>query len=586
MKKTVLLFVLTFILSSFAGAQSNKDEALKLIKAEDLKAYVTYLASDQMKGRYAGTAENEAAAAYIAKRFSELGLKPYVEPRRGQANAEPEEEDGVELKSAAAAAPANSFDKYFQKFFLLKSQVDSAGTRLVVNRKAGESSVETGYFPKKDFVITSKLHQDLALSSGIVFIGFGIEKGEAGYSDYLSADGKKVDVKNKIALIVDSFPDEEDTAGVYAKSKNAGYKNLRKKYETAFERGALAVFVVASPITRQPPFIIRNERMIIASSNPEYSLPETRTETSKPVVQISNEVCEEILRNSDKSLKELVKGINSSKKGSAFEVPSSEIKLNITVLSSIVPTVNVVGMVEGSDPVLKNEYVVVGAHFDHVGIGQTGAMSKDNYGLVHNGADDNASGTSGILEVAEAMMKAGQKRSVIFAAFNAEELGMMGSRYYAYQYAMRPIDRTVAMVNLDMIGRNEPELLWIGGIFYSSDMKDVLEAANKSIGLQLLYNVGLLTFASDQGPFIRKNVPSVFLFAGLHDDYHTPADDVEKINFRKVERVAKLAFETVYLLAETDKLPQYRVMNMDEKIILVKESLEKQKKFRSDQEKK
>lgn len=579
-RKSSFLFFVLFVFVTSVFPQLKKEEAAKLIKADDLKTYITYLASDKMMGRFAGTPENQMAAEYIAKRFSEIGLKPYVEPKVSAKKKEADDEPKLDIsEESPAPSPA---EKYYQKFYLLKTQYDSANTVITVRSKNGESNIATGFFLKKDFFVAGKMDQKLAVSSKLVFLGFGIETGEGGYSDYKTENGKTIDVKNKVVLIVDSYPDEENPEGVYSKSRNIGYKNLRRKSELAFEKGALAVIAIPSPLVKNPPFIVKNEGMMNTFSKPEYSLPELGSEAAHPVIHAGLDLANEIFRSSGLTYKELVKKINGGVKGHAMEIPNCEIDLKINLLISTIPVVNVVGIVEGSDPVLKNEYVVVGAHFDHVGIGQTGMMSKDNYGQVHNGADDNASGTSGVMEVAEAMSKMKPKRSVVFIAFNAEELGMMGSRYYAYQFPWRPIDKAVGMVNMDMIGRNETELLWAGGIFYSSDMKDVVEKANKDAGtgFELLYNVGLLTFASDQGPFIKREVPSVFFFAGMHDDYHTPADDVQKINFKKAERVAKLAFETALHIANTDVLPKYRQLTMEEKTVLVRESLDKQKKLR------
>ena len=141
------------------------------------------------------------------------------------------------------------------------------------------------------------------------------------------------------------------------------------------------------------------------------------------------------------------------------------------------------------------------------------------------------------------------------------------------------------MVNLDMIGRNEPELVWVGGMFYSDDLKKIVQDANTQIGFELLFNVGLLTFASDQGPFIRKKIPSLFFFSGLHDDYHTPADDADKINFDKVERITKLAYLSGWILTNQEENQNTVRQPWMKRLYLVKESLDRQKKIRPDEKK-
>ena len=156
---------------------------------------------------------------------------------------------------------------------------------------------------------------------------------------------------------------------------------------------------------------------------------------------------------------------------------------------------------------------------------------------------------------------------------------MLGSKHYVYQNPLFPLEKTVGMINLDMISRNDKRIIWIGGPFYSSDMKLLVEEANKEIGFELLYNVGLYTFASDQAGFIRRNIPSVFFFAGDHDDYHTPNDDVDKCDFDKAESVSKLGYLSAWLLANQNSKPAYRALSMEEKTKLVKDSIEKQKKI-------
>jgi Zn-dependent M28 family amino/carboxypeptidase len=207
-------------------------------------------------------------------------------------------------------------------------------------------------------------------------------------------------------------------------------------------------------------------------------------------------------------------------------------------------------------------------------------MSQDNAGQVHNGADDNASGTAGIIELAEAFSKLRPKRSLLFTAFSAEENGLIGSRYYVYEQPLKPLDKTVAMLNLDMISRNNEKVLWIGGAFYSDDLRFVAEEANKETGFELLYNVGLLTNASDQAPFLRRKIPALFFFAGDHPDYHTPADDVDKISIDKIQSVCRLAFRTAEIIANRTERPVYKDLSMEERANLVKESINRQKKYK------
>ena len=272
-----------------------------------------------------------------------------------------------------------------------------------------------------------------------------------------------------------------------------------------------------------------------------------------------------------------LRNINAALKPSAFEIKGKKISFSIRYINEIIKTQNVIGFIEGSDPVLKNEVVVMGAHYDHVGLGIYGAMHKTDKGKIHNGADDNASGTCGLIELAEAFAKSPPKRSVLMIAFSGEELGILGSKYYVYYNPILPLEKTIAMINLDMIGRNEKNELSIGGAFYSKDMKTIVEEANKEIGFELFYNTGLLQYASDQAFFLRSKIPVAFLFSGLHDDYHTPADKMEKLDVDKIEKVTKLAFLSGSLIGNSDKKPAYYELGMQERIDLVKESFDRQK---------
>lgn len=567
---------------SYSQIPDGYQSGLDYINKEDLQSYISFLASDSLKGRPAGSPENYEAAKFIAQKFSSFGLKPYIEPRSTSTKVEVSADDD-EKDVPMYVSPKHEeipFEKYFQRFYMLDSKIDQENTSLSITTKGESITRKLSYDFKKDFIVDYRELKNLSMETGVVFLGYGIEKGEANYSDYFDAEGNEINIKDKIVLFVEGFPGEKDTLSPFNKVKNHIYKNTRRKAETALEKGAAAVLVTKSPFNNLPPFPVHYEGYANAFSKSNFSLPGLKRKESVPIFYVDDAVVTEIFDQSGKSFIRVLSEIDSDYKGKSFELKNKTVSFDIKFNNKLVPVQNVIGYIEGSDPVLKDEYIAIGAHYDHVGLGHYGAMDKKNIGQIHNGADDNASGTSGIIELAEAFSKLKPKRSIIFIAFTAEENGLLGSRYYAYQNPFRETEKTVGMINLDMIGRNEDNVLWVGGIFYSDEMKYLVEEANKEIGFDLLYNVGLLTFASDQGPFIRKEVPSVFFFTGLHDDYHTPFDDVEKINFSKSEKVVKLAFISGWILANSDITPGYRELTMDEKIVLVKDSLERQKKLK------
>jgi hypothetical protein len=581
----VLVVSLILVISSFGQIPEGYKKGLEYINKVDLQHFISVLADDSLKGRAAGTEQNLEAARFIAKRFYEIGLNPSDGKSRKTIHIDYDDDENTPVIKIGKDSEPDFYDNYFQKFFILKTKLaEKNSLKLISNSSTGSTTTEYDY--RNDFIVDYKLPQSLSISAEIVFIGYGIDAGPNHYSDYVSRDGRKIDVRNKIVLMLEGYPQQDDSASIFNKNKKSLINySVKKKTIVAMEKGALAVLIAKSPLKSSPPFVVSTESLYKAFSNESYTLPEIKSKESIPIIYVNKNILKEIYPEKLEILEKEIRTVESSPRSISRKIKNKKIQLDIKYENNLIPSENVIGFLEGTDPLLKNEFIVVGAHFDHVGLGKFGAMSKKDVGKIHNGADDNASGTSGMLELAEAFSKCKPKRSVVFIAFNAEEMGMLGSRYYAYQNPLKNIEKTVAMVNLDMISRNDPKLVWAGGIFYSSDMKKIVEEANKEMGFEVLYNVGLLTFASDQGPFIRKKVPSVFFFAGLHDDYHTPQDKVNTLDYNKIERISKLAFISAWHLANTKEIPGYRELTMEEKIDLVKDSGERQKKYKSEEKK-
>jgi hypothetical protein len=568
--RSILILLITQVFFVFAQPSVQIQNALSTIKQNEIFENLKFLASDSLKGRSAGSAENNVAAEFIAKKFIEYGLKP-----AGNVSSLYQ----VRLKSKKSQDPYLP-EEYFQKFSFIKSKL-SDNNSLKICKSTSSSQIEISFPYRKDFIIqVNNLFNDLYIKAPVVFAGYGIDKGENNYSDYVDEKGKQVDVKNKIVLIVDGFPQENNPESSFSKSKNALYRNPLRKMEVAQKLGALAVLVVNSPLKNEPPFNVKYESRIKAYENPSFHLP-VQVSNSIPIVFISENVAYEIFKDSNTNIKDLLQKIDKNLKGNAFELPSVQIELQVSFDKEIINTQNVVGIIEGNDEKLKDEFIVIGAHYDHVGFGYYGAMNKSDIGQIHNGADDNASGTSALIELAEAFSVDKPKRSLLFIAFSGEENGLLGSRFFVNYQPMVPLEKIVSMFNFDMVGRNEQELLWIGGAFYSDDLRKIIERANTEVGFELLYNVGLLNFASDQAPFLKKEIPSAFFFSGLHDDYHTPKDDYDKIDYDKLSKVVRLGFLAIESLANSDFKPAYKELSIEERKSLVDISMQKQKKYRT-----
>lgn len=562
---------------TYAQIPAGHEKGLASITGKEIKENVTFLASDSLKGRPAGSKENLIAAMYIAEKFQQYGLTPlfpkkkYAPKKKAELTTDDDNSENVTFN----VEDESKYDPYLQKFNLKKFKLSENNSLSIINNnKVGNT--EKKYKYKQDFLIQYKTSDDISLNAPIVFAGYGIDKGENGYNDFVDAKNKPIDIKDKIVVIVDGFPRERDTASAFSKSRNSLYRSARRKADIAHENGAAAVFVISSPFKTDVPL---NYLYGSAFEKESYVLPETEKKGT-PIIYLRSNVVKDLFRGTGKSLTELLEATDKTLKPCAFEIPDKKVSLAINFDSEILNTQNVVAFLEGTDPKLKDEILVVGAHYDHIGLGYYGAGDSKNKGKIHNGADDNASGVSGLIEIAEAFSKNPPKRSVLFIAFTAEENGLHGSRFYVNEQPLKPLNKTIAMINMDMIGRNETSMLSVGGAFYSQDFIKMVEEANKPVGFELFYNMGLLSMASDQAHFLRKNIPALFFFSGMHDDYHMPTDKVEKLNIEKVEKASKLGYLTGWIVTNSSTKPTYHNASMEERAQIVRESMERQKKHK------
>lgn len=218
---------------------------------------------------------------------------------------------------------------------------------------------------------------------------------------------------------------------------------------------------------------------------------------------------------------------------------------------------NVIAELPGSDPALQNEYLVLAAHYDHVGYG-TPRNVRDGPGSVHNGADDNASGTAALLEIAQActLLPRPPRRSLLFIFFDAEEKGLLGSRFWV-EHPTRPLDKVKLMINMDMVGRLRLDRIELYGWRTAAGLRPVVTRANSSAGFDIEFS-WMNRFDSDHAPFFLKSIPVLLFHTGLHEDYHKATDDVERINFEGMERVSRWVFDITYELANAETLPAFR----------------------------
>jgi hypothetical protein len=397
----------------------------------------------------------------------------------------------------------------------------------------------------------------------VLFAGYGIDdERNYNYSDY-----KSVSAKNKIVLVLGGEPEEENPSSVFAGTSATKWSDARVKTRAAFEQKAAALLIVADlngiPIREQLKPEVRDmlvmSTMSLADEKESLTAsPLSQSKQSIPVFYISSDIANHILKPSGKTVAGLRSEIDKTGKPISFDIPDATVSLHVDFSERIVETENVCAMLEGSDDVMKNEAIVMTAHYDHIGTGISGN--------IYNGADDDGSGTTAVLALAEAFAKNAikPKRSLIFLTVSGEEKGLLGSDYYT-QHPTFPLKHTIANLNIDMIGRlggdyeqtNNPNYIYvIGSDKISTDLDSILKVENaltENLLLDYKYNrdddPNRFYYRSDHYNFAKNNIPVIFFFNGTHADYHGIYDEVDKIHFEKMAKVVRVVFAVAWNLS-------------------------------------
>ncbi|MFT5383384.1 MAG: hypothetical protein ACI81W_000782 [Saprospiraceae bacterium] len=485
-----------------------------VITAESLKKHLAIIASDEFEGRETGTEGNEKAANYIADQFKSFGL------------------------------PAFNKGSYFQDVILNWTKWEQANIYIEGTR----------YKHLWDFVSFPNKNEEMIdfATDEVIFLGFGID--DPKYSDY-----KKADVKGKVILIYNGEPiNKKGKSAITGTSTPSDWtNNPDKKLEIAKQKGVKAVLVIEEDIQR---VLSESRRFLISPQLTLGELSDDEINTANSL-SIKTSIAKAIMGKKYKKVLKARKKILKKGKSVPVVLPA-KIVINLKKNQKTIRGVNVMGYIEGSDPKLKEEVVVISAHYDHLG-----KRGND----IFNGADDNGSGTSTVIEVARAFEEAkkqgnGPKRSVLALLVTGEEKGLLGSKYYA-EKPVFPLENTVADVNVDMVGRvdkkyaDNPDYIYvIGSDRLSTELHEINEAVNSkytNLILDYTYNEdddpNRYYYRSDHYSFAEKGIPAIFYFNGTHDDYHRPSDTIEKINFEKMAKIARLVFHTTWELANRDK---------------------------------
>jgi len=515
-KRTLFLLLLFFCfsISAFSQVDSTAIQFAQTIKAEDLSNYLHVLASDSMQGRETGTIGQKRAAQYIKGKFQEFGLRPII--------------------------PTDSSSSYFQDFSLVKKTWDEVYLKL---GKQKETFL-------KDFYAYGNFDIPTEKKFKVVFAGFGIDCKQ--YSDY-----EGLNVAGKGVVLFMGEPRKDGKSLISGETTPSEWAfDWKKKASTAQKKGALAVFIVVGDNYDQ--FEAKLTALQHYLSQPTLSF--TYKEQEGSAFFIPPTLAAEILKTSTQNLREKVADLGVLKPAN-FHFKSAQIAAKVTVKKSALHTTNVLGFLEGTDK--KEEVIAITAHYDHLGM---------HHGKIFYGADDNGSGTSGLLEMAQAFSMAkkagkGTKRSILFISMTGEEEGLLGSEYYTDNPVI-PLNQIVTDLNIDMIGRvdtmhkDNPNYVYlIGDDRLSSTLHRISEktASVYMPGFKLDYTYNAkddpnrFYYRSDHYNFAKNNIPVIFYFSGVHADYHRPTDTVDKINFTKAAKISRLVFYTAWELANLEK---------------------------------
>ena len=496
----------------------------------DTRKTLGYLASDALEGRGPGTAGLDRAADYIADEFEKIGLKKFA----GQTN-------------------------YFQPFEMTTATELGAKTSL----RVGDRS----FTPREDFVPLGMSAED-SFSAPVIFAGYGVKNAEHHYDDYAG-----LDAKGKAVLVMRYEPHDSKGKSKFAEQGWSDAATFAQKASGAREAGAVALLIVT------PPDFAKDDRLVSFGGSGGSSV-------KLPVLHVKQNVAEEILRRGGgpADLAAIQKKIDESLEPASFAMTNVKVSGTVDIEQKKVAVKNVVGYLPGKN---KDEYVVVGAHYDHLGYGGIGSLRRRSTttrstatarGEIHNGADDNASGTTALMALAAQMSRHEKpQRSLIFIAFTGEEEGLLGSRYFV-EHPPVPLAKIDVMLNLDMVGRirtagehaasstttqtttaeastqdSPAGVLYVGGMGTAADFDDIVKRADARSPL-VVRDIGRGGIGpSDHMSFALKKIPVLFLFSGLHGDYHRPSDDAEKINYDGLSEVIEFACDVTTQLAASPR---------------------------------
>ena len=557
--KLTLVGFLAVLLTTAAVIAQQQTAAQLEPSATRLQQHVSYLASDALDGRRTGTQGANDAAHYIAGEFSRLGLRPAIQ------------------KAGASRRLSVAMTQYLQAFPYVAGVELGKGNSFSAEHvlrmvKGLDQFASKNLRPGEDWLPLG-FSSNAKVEAEIAFVGFGITASELNHDDYAGDIAR-----NRIAVALQGTPDGENPHGQFGR-----FEGVRWKAVAARNAGARALIVVA----REQNF--KDDKLA------KLAYDNSGGDAGLPVIVISRQVADGILQASNISLSDAEKNAAAKTPGTN-KVLNGDVALTTDIVRKEVQAYNVIGVLEGSDRLLKNETIIIGAHYDHLGRGGEGSLAP-RAGEIHHGADDNASGTAGVLELARLFTseRPRPKRTIVFMCFSGEEEGLLGSSYYV-NHPITPLANTVAMINMDMIGRMKDRKLIIGGIGTAKEWRELIGAGNVAQSIKVTATAGAMPPSgmpivvgangrpimtvdssksfdltlqedgygpSDHSSFYSKQIPVLFFWTGTHNDYHKPSDTFDKINYNDEARILSLVARIVRDLDSADKRVTYTVAKSD-----------------------
>jgi hypothetical protein len=490
-----------FAIVALAGLTAVWAQAPATISPDAYLAHIKYLASPELKGRATGSPELEKAAGYIASQFQSFGVKP---------------------------VPGSGYEQAF---------TTTVGAHLGATNRF-EANAAT--LPLRNGFIPFSFSSSGTVSAPVVFVGYGITANEYHYDDYAG-----VDVKDKIVLLVRHEPQENDEKSVFAGKELTQHSTFAIKAVNAKMHGARAVILVNDSY---PHHTAQEDQLT------PFGQATGPTDAGVLFVQVKEATADAWLKTEGRDLHEILDGIDKDLKPRSFPLTKLTVSMTLDIQHEIKTVHNVAAYIPGK----TSEYVIIGAHYDHLGLGDEHSLAPSQIGTIHPGADDNASGTAGVIELARYFSRQPQqRRGILFMTFAGEELGLLGSNYYT-GHPLLPLENAVTMLNMDMIGRIKNGKVYVNGTGTGSTLDKLVESIQPPAGFKLDLSEATGYGGSDHMSFTVKQVPVLFFFSGLHGDYHKPSDTWDKIDAPDAAKLLGYVAQIATRLANDPERPKFQ----------------------------